>query len=808
MAHLPMTIKRPLTRYSALALAVSAVLAFYAWAASPGQRLFARLDGEGSYYSLLVKGFRAGHLSLQVEVPPGVLLLKNPYDPKQNAPFGMHDVSYFKGKFYLYFGAGPAVALYWPIAAVSGHYLNDKQAVFLFASIGFLAGALLVLAIHQRYAPRLGLASEIAGVLAVGFATMVPVLLRRQEVYEVAISSAHAFFFLSLLCLFQSIHRERNLAWCAAASLSYGLAIASRPTYIFGAASLLVPLFFNFRPGPRGSQTSAPRLLWRAFAAIVPVSLVVGGVLLYNDLRFDSPFEFGHQFAFSGANETTVRDFSISFFWFNCRAYLFEPAHLSSYFPFVRVASMPAAPAGYMGVEDPYGVLPNIPFAVLALAAPLACINRPSLRIFVTSVIVAVLAVAVVIFTFQFAANRYMVDFLPGVIILSVIGFWGLAERFAGLGGRLVSSGCVLLLAWSVLFNIFAAFGHNEFLRTSDPLVYRRLVHAFDSPRLFVDRLIGRTYGPLELVVKFPKGRKGKVEPLVISGSDFLSDYLYVYYESDEKIVLGFEHTSYGGPVTSSLPIDYGRPHRIDVDMPPLYPPVGDPYFDRLPAAVVDAFNERLRVSFDGVPVIETAQQFYPPFSARPSIGGGTASQVALGKRFTGDILSIGQLEADWRPPQKTNAVGPLVISLEFPVVLSEVPEPLVSVGYAGRGDILSVKYLDTHHVTFSFDHWGSGGATSAPVEVKPGVRQSLEVGFGSFFPAAERPPGILAAQWADSAGKLEVVLDGRKVFESRATFYDVPAETLVLGRNSIGSSSCAARFSGKIIASKRGNLK
>ncbi len=308
-AQLQMTIKRAITRYCALALAVFAVLAFYSWAVSPEQKLFASGDGGGSYYNLLVNGFRAGHLSLQVEVPPAVLKLKNPYDPKQNAPFGMHDVSYFKGKYYLYFGAGPAVALYWPVAVISGHYLNDKQAVFLFASVGFLAGTLLVFAIRQRYAPRLGLALEIAGVLAVGFATMVPVLLRRQEVYEVAISSAHAFFFLSLLCLYQSIHRTRTLVWSALASLSYGLAIASRPTYIFGAACLLVPVFFTFWPGAPGLQTPAPSRLMRACAAIIPVSLLIGGLLLYNDLRFENPFEFGYHFAFSGANESASHPF-------------------------------------------------------------------------------------------------------------------------------------------------------------------------------------------------------------------------------------------------------------------------------------------------------------------------------------------------------------------------------------------------------------------------------------------------------------------------------------------------------------------
>jgi len=793
-----MTTRGAWTRYSALTLALLAVIAFYAWAVAPGEPLFARFDGGGSYYNLLAKGFRAGHLSLQAEVPAGVLRLKDPYDPKQNAPFGMHDVSYYKGRFYLYFGATPALVLYGPFAAVSGHDLTDRQAVFLFSTAAFLAGSFLLTRISRRYFPAIGIAGELGGIAAMGLATMVPVLLRRQEVYEVAISSADAFFMISLLLLYQSIHKERKWLWLAFASLSYGLAIASRPTYLFGAACLPVPVLLVVR---------RPRLAL-ACAAIVPVGLVTACMLLYNDLRFDSPFEFGYHFAFSGSNESNSTHFSLAFVWFNCRAYLFAPAHLSAYFPFVRVASLPPVPAGYMGVEDPYGIFPNIPFVALAFAAPLACASRPALRMFALAVAVASLAVAAVIFTFQFAANRYMVDFLPGLVVLAVIGFWGVRERFTGIVKCIVNSACWVLLAWSVLFNLFASFGHNEFLRISKPAVFRRLVHAFDLPRYAVDRLAGRSYGPVELTVKFPTDKQGKLEPLVITGSDFLSDYLYVYYVASDKAVIGFEHTSYGGPVTDAIPVDYRRPHRITVDMPPLYPPLGDPYFDGISAATVEVFSQRLTVSLDGEEVIHTTQQFYPPFALQPSIGSGAAGQGALGGRFTGEVLGVRRLAKDWHAAPRVTPAGPLDITLEFPVGQAGAREPIVSSGFTGRGDVLAVNFLDANHVTFTLDHWGHGGPTSDPVEIKPGVRQVLEIRFGSFFPASARPADVPASRWSDAAGKLVIMLDGRKVYEASASFYDVPAETVVVGRNSIGSSSCSARFSGRIIGSTRTELR
>ncbi|HTU02808.1 MAG TPA: hypothetical protein VMG58_13360, partial [Candidatus Sulfotelmatobacter sp.] len=353
-----LTGRSAIIRALVLALSLGAAIAFYAWAISPARPIFARIEGSDEYYNLLVRGFRSGHLSLQAEVPPGLLKLKDPYDPAQNAPFGMHDVSFYKGKFYLYFGVAPALVLYWPVAALSGRYLEDRQAIFLFCTAALLASSYLLIKIRRRYFPEAGLAAEAGGIIAIGFANMVPVLIRRPQFYEVAITSALAFFMLSLVGLYQSLHGKRKLGWLAFASLCYGLAIASRPTYLFGAVALLVPVCLD--PGPEAPSGRGGRSarLARACAALIPVGLTLAGLLAYNELRFDNPFEFGQRLALSGFNERKITHFSLSYVWFNCHAYLLAPANLGAYFPFVHVVSLPPTPAGHYGVEDPYGILP------------------------------------------------------------------------------------------------------------------------------------------------------------------------------------------------------------------------------------------------------------------------------------------------------------------------------------------------------------------------------------------------------------------------------------------------------------------
>jgi hypothetical protein len=115
------------------------VVGVYAYTAHEGAQTQPGLDAASSYYNLLVEGFRAGQLNVKKDVPPGLAQLADPYTATALRPHGVMDLSYYRGKLYLYFGVTPAVVLFWPYVALTGQYLFYRQAVTIFCAIGFLA---------------------------------------------------------------------------------------------------------------------------------------------------------------------------------------------------------------------------------------------------------------------------------------------------------------------------------------------------------------------------------------------------------------------------------------------------------------------------------------------------------------------------------------------------------------------------------------------------------------------------------------------------------------------------------------------
>ncbi len=452
----PYTFKMPSMKYAVLVTVCSLVMGVYAYMAQSGMLEVQSPNAADSYYNLLVQGFRAGQLSLKREVPAGLAQLSDPYDPAANILYRHLDLSYYKGKFYLYFGVTPVLILFWPYVALTGDYLFHRQAVAIFCVIGFLASVGLLHALWRRYFAEVSVGVVAACALALGLATGVPVLLSQCDVYEVAISCGYMLTMLALAAIWCALHEpERRGRWLAAASLAYGLAVGARPNLLFGAVILLVPVVQAWRER---------RQLWvPLMAATVPITFVGLGLMLYNDLRFDSPFEFGWRYMMTWERQVARQPFRLQYLWFNFRAYFLRPARWSTRSPFVQAVAMPPSPAGYGQAARTFGVLTNVPLVWLALAVPLAWRNRPgqtgsTLRWFVTAVVLVFGICALTLGLFASVIDRYEVDFLPALLLLSVVGILGLEHALANRPAwrRAMRWGVGLLLGFSVAFNLFA----------------------------------------------------------------------------------------------------------------------------------------------------------------------------------------------------------------------------------------------------------------------------------------------------------------------------------------------------------------
>ncbi len=418
-------------------------------------------NAANNYYNQLVQGFRSGQLSLKREVPPGLARLTDPYDPIANAPYQyapywMLDLSYYKGRLFLYWGVTPALILFWPFVALTGRYLFENQSVAVFCAMGFLANAGLLRGLWRRYFSEVSIWVVVACVLALGLATGLPVILARSQVYEVPVSCGYMLTMLALAAVWRALHdTERRWRWLAAASAAYGLAVAARPTLLFGAVILLVPVAAGWHER---------RKIWALLlGAIGPIVLVGLGLMLYNARRFDSPFGFGWRYQLAPMRQLTLQSFSPRYLWFNFRVYFLEPARWSSHFPFVQDIVAPALPSGYGPLQTPFGVLTNMPLVWLGLAAPLAWRRRsaqgaPQLRWFVTAVLLLAGTSAVTIGNFFAASIRYEVEFLPALVLLAAIGILGLERTLSDrpVWRRAARWGWGVLGAFSVMFNLLA----------------------------------------------------------------------------------------------------------------------------------------------------------------------------------------------------------------------------------------------------------------------------------------------------------------------------------------------------------------
>jgi len=456
-------------RLPVFGLVCALVIGFFAWSAQPGALKFKSPRTEDSFYNLLVRGFRAGQLNLKREAPSGLAQLADPYDPAVNKAYigDVYDMSYYKGKIYLYFGVTPALVLFWPYVALTGHYLGDKEAVVIFFALGFLVAAGVLRAVWRRYFPEVSVWVVAAGIFALGLAAGTLVVLSLWcDANEVAVSCGFAFTMLALAAIWGALHGpKRQVLWLLLASLAYGLAIGSRPSLLFGVIILLLPVAQAWcaatEPGSRR------RVGWLLAAAVGPVMLTGLGLMLYNALRFDNPFEFGWHYQLQGAyRPNTARPFSLHYLWFNFRYYFWEPMRWSSHFPFLQTVLPSPLPSGYYGAGKSYGgiILVHYPLIWLVLAAPLAWRGRPGeevsvLRWFVAVVFLLFMMCALTLCLFLWDESRYGLDFLPALMLLAVIGILGLERALAGtpVWRRITRWGWCLLLACAVGFNLLAS---------------------------------------------------------------------------------------------------------------------------------------------------------------------------------------------------------------------------------------------------------------------------------------------------------------------------------------------------------------
>ena len=744
-----------------------------------------------------------------MDVEPAAQLLqeKDPYGPAGLGP-GLHDASLYHGKYYLYFGAAPAVVLFLPFKAITGLDFPENLATALFCLAGLAANAVLAALVLRRFFPQRGAGWWLAAIVGLGLGNMAMVLVRRAAFWELPIAAAYAFASASLLfaCCAVTARRRVNV-FLALASASYGLAIGSRPVYSIGAVGL-VALFWT-AAAPAGAWRPAfdRRALRAALAVFAPVGALVALIFWYNDQRFGSPFEFGMTWALTGYDIPRWKAFDWGNLPRNLWYYFWAPAHWTRYFPFAQpIGPAPwKGSAAYLGEDNVYGMIPNLPIVLFSAGVPLLFSRRRPQRRATGGFVVFLSCIfglnALVLLRFSAAAGRYLVDLVPYLTLLGFCGAWAALEVLESrrILRRLLVAGVSLALVVTAAFNVCAGFQAGRVFELDNPAGYASVAGVLNRLPAALERLAGYRPGRLQLRVRFPRDKPSHYEPLVTTGWAFLSDILYTRYGLDGRIEFGFAHVGGVGIRGPQTRIDYDQEHTVDVEMGSMYPPASHPWFRSMLPVQASRYQHRLSVRLDGREVLAGEAPFFDSAPGDIKVGRNPTGFL-VERAFTGTLLQERRIPTVVPPPED-RAAGPVRFLLTFPTGRVGESEPLVTTGTRGHGDVLFVTYDASNRIRFAHDHWGHSLTTSAPIDYEPGREHIVDVWMSSLFPT-QRPlvPWSGASSGPGTAfTSIAVRLDGRVVWSAPDPIYPAVPGQVTLTQNLIGATSCSRGFTGVV---------
>lgn len=345
-----------------VSLAVALIVAGSVFSLAKYESVYAESPEEQQYQEL-ARAFSEGQLALDAQPSADLLALDNPYDTWARLAQGVDvplDHAFHDGKFYVYFGALPAVVLFLPYHLLTGGDLPTIAAV-LVVEAAFAAGAVFLAAsVCRRWCARCSQAtfSVLAATLLLG--SWVGQAYVYPSMYVLPALSALALAAWGVGLWIRATAGERIAKGRAVAGSSLvALIVLCRPQILavgLVGAVLVWPFVRGWRSG-----TGA------AFAcALAPFAVAFAIAGAYNAARFGSPFDFGATYNLT-TNDMTHRGFDLGRIPIALNAYLLQLPTIVPGWPFLKPIDIGASE--YLGrtIAEPMfgGILALAPVTAL-----------------------------------------------------------------------------------------------------------------------------------------------------------------------------------------------------------------------------------------------------------------------------------------------------------------------------------------------------------------------------------------------------------------------------------------------------------
>lgn len=387
-------------------------------------------------YQYLTAGFLSGQLNLSISPSPTLLNLPDPYDHLQNTSLRLTDASLYENKYYLYFGPLPVLSYFMPYKIFTGFYPSEASAVFLFVSIGFIINFLLITKIRKDYFPFITNGQLIFAGLLLGFANNSLFLLKRPMFWEVAIASAFCFGSLTIFFLYQLLHGYLKAKDIILFSFLAALVVAARPH--FALACMLMIFFLSIFLYLEAPKHRFKKLILSLYLPAFTIAVIL---CAYNYLRFHSIFEFGQNYQLTGIpSPHQIKFLEPSLIPKNILPgifyYLLQPFSIQATFPYFYLNPYIYTDSIYF-LESIAGIFVTTPCILFIFFLPSQIeyylknknYGMKSLAWFLAITLNIPIIILLFLTLPAGATQRYISDFSPYLLLLSIISVW-LLEKY------------------------------------------------------------------------------------------------------------------------------------------------------------------------------------------------------------------------------------------------------------------------------------------------------------------------------------------------------------------------------------------
>ncbi|HET6845749.1 MAG TPA: hypothetical protein VFH29_02885 [Anaerolineales bacterium] len=461
------------------------ILLIYVWFVSAGT--WTTWISPTHLYADQARGFLRGNLYIAMKVPEHLLTGIDPFSLGK-AHLGYLDVSFFKGRYYLYWGPVPALLLLLlhPIVAWR---LGDLQVLMgLLASL-LIVECLLLVVIWDRFFKQLPKSMLVLALLLVGLSNPATYMLdytRGARIYEASITGGQFFLMGGFLAAVTALGPPLRPLRLAAAGILWALAAGTR-------ATLVVPVGFMALMAAwwvLGADQRWSKKLTQLIPLVVALGLGFACLGWYNWARFGSVTETGMYYQLNGTanwHEIYNQLFGPVFIPQNLYNYLLYPFSFGAEFPYIHAEYSRAAPVfssyalpSFYFAGKITGLVWTLPFAVFAAIPLVGALKRlrnrrlaenapgtadaRALNWIALTLCGTFLVAFGVLLSFFWATMRYLEDVVPALAILAVIGFWqgyvGIVRRPGQ--RRLYASAGVALAVLSIVVSTLIALSVND----------------------------------------------------------------------------------------------------------------------------------------------------------------------------------------------------------------------------------------------------------------------------------------------------------------------------------------------------------